>query len=129
MITWGISANSHDAGLAVFCDEKLTFASHSERFSGVKNDPHLNQNLIKYATDHWGEPDQIYWYERPLLKSFRQLIAGQGFTFKENDIKKYLNQFGITAPFKTTGHHRSHAAAGYCTSGFDEACIIVIDAI
>jgi len=129
MISWGISANSHDAALAVFCDEKLAFASHSERFSRVKNDPHLNQNLIKYAIDHWGEPDQIYWYERPLLKSFRQLIAGQGFTFKENDIKKYLNQFGITAPFKTTGHHRSHAAAGYCTSGFDEACIVVIDAI
>ena len=33
MITWGISANSHDAGLAVFDNKKLVFASQSERFS------------------------------------------------------------------------------------------------
>lgn len=38
MITWGISANSHDAALAVFTDSGLEFASHSERFSGEKND-------------------------------------------------------------------------------------------
>ena len=41
MITWGISGNSHDASLAVFSDTGVEFASHSERFSGNKNDPHL----------------------------------------------------------------------------------------
>ena len=45
-ITWGISANSHDAALAVFNNAGLEFASHSERFSGVKNDAHLNTALI-----------------------------------------------------------------------------------
>ena len=30
MIEWGISANSHDAALAVFTDDGLEFASHSE---------------------------------------------------------------------------------------------------
>jgi carbamoyltransferase len=49
MIAWGISANSHDAALAVFNNEKLVFASHSERFSGVKNDPHLDQEMVDYA--------------------------------------------------------------------------------
>ena len=49
MITWGISANSHDAALAVFKDRELVFASHSERYSGVKNDAHLNDKLISEA--------------------------------------------------------------------------------
>ena len=63
MITWGISANSHDAALAVFKDKKLVYASHSERYSGIKNDPHLNKEILNYARQ-WGEPDEIIWYER-----------------------------------------------------------------
>ena len=46
MITWGISANSHDAALAVFKDLELIFASQSERFSKIKNDPHLNKQIL-----------------------------------------------------------------------------------
>ena len=38
MIKWGISAGSHDAALAVVDDEKILFASHTERFSKIKND-------------------------------------------------------------------------------------------
>lgn len=129
MISWGISANSHDAALAVFCDEKLVFASHSERFSGFKNDPDLSSELVTYARHNWGNPDQIYWYERPIAKSFRQMFAGQGFTFTENNVKNYLKQYNITAPIKTTSHHKSHAAAGYYTSQFTDACVLVIDAI
>jgi carbamoyltransferase len=128
MISWGISANSHNAALAVFADEKLVFASDSERFSGIKNDPHLTQSLVDYALQY-GKPGQIYWYEKPWLKTFRQLYAGQGWLAKENNIAEYLKQWNITAPIKTTQHHRSHAAAGYYTSGFDNACVVVIDAI
>ena len=84
MITWGISANSHDAALAVFNNDKLEFASHSERFSGIKNDAHLNDKLIEYARQ-WGEPDEIVWYERPLVKTMRQIRAGQGFNIRENN--------------------------------------------
>jgi carbamoyltransferase len=129
MITWGISANSHDAALAVFTNKKLVFASHSERFSGVKNDPHLHQEMVDYARECWGNPNEVCWYERPIIKSVRQLFAGQGLTFKENNIKKYLRQYGINAPIHYNSHHRSHAAAGYFTSAFNDACVIVIDAI
>jgi len=126
MITWGISANSHDAALAVFIDNQLEFASHSERFSKIKNDPDLNLDLISYA-EQFGEPDRVVWYEKPLVKTFRQLGAGQGWI--DNRVGKYLIQYGITAPYRTVYHHHSHAAAGYYTSKFDKACVIVIDAI
>jgi len=128
MITWGISANSHDAALAVFNNEGLEFASHSERFSGVKNDSHLNNELIEYAKQ-WGEPDEVIWYERPLVKTLRQFRAGQGIRLQENNIVNYLGSYGIHAPIRYIDHHLSHAAAGYYTSPFTEASIIVIDSI
>jgi len=128
MITWGISANSHDASLAVFTNNGVEFASHSERFSGIKNDPHLNKGIINYA-ERWGEPDEIIWYEKPFRKTLRQLRAGQGWNYRENNIKNYLRGYGITAPIRYTSHHHSHAAAGYYTSPFNDATVVCIDSI
>lgn len=129
MITWGISANSHDAALAVFKDGKLEFASHSERFSGIKNDRDLHPGMVGHARIAYGDPDEVVWYERPLLKTARQLFAGQGWKARDNDIEVYLARYGIEVPISYITHHHSHAAAGYFTSPFDEACIVVIDAI
>jgi len=135
MIVWGISANSHDAALAVF--EKtdsaldLKFASQSERFSRVKNDPHLDHDLIAYA-HQFGLPDQVVWYERPFKKTVRQLLAGQGWLDSENNIPNYLTKYGIHTPDTCTqyvDHHLSHAAGGYYTSGYDEATVICLDSI
>ncbi len=127
MITWGISAASHNAAIAVFEDDRLVFASDSERFSKIKNDPHLNVEMIDYASRMFGKPELICWYEKPWLKTLRQLFAGQG--FQDNNVKKYLNGFGLSAPIVTFKHHQTHASAGYYTSKFDNACVIVIDAI
>lgn len=128
MITWGISANSHDAALAVFHNDQIVFASHAERFSGKKNDAHLNQLLVDYALQ-WGYPDRVIWYEKPMLKTARQLYAGQEYQFGKNNVRQYLKQYQITCPVSTVKHHHSHAAAGYYTSGFTDATVIVIDAI
>lgn len=128
MITWGIAANSHDGSLAVFDNDELVFASHAERFSGLKNDPHLNKPLLNYARQ-WGEPNEVVWYEKPLTKTMRQLYAGQGWNWNENNIKSYLKQFDINAPLSYSNHHQSHAAAGYYTSGYQDATIVVIDSI
>ena len=129
MIKWGISANSHDAALAVFDNDEIVFASHSERFSGIKNDRDLCNGLVDYARNNWGNPDKVYWYERPLLKTIRQLFAGQGWKYSENNISKYLERWNIRAPIAYTSHHHAHAAAGYYTSPYSDACVIVLDAI
>lgn len=129
MITWGISANNHDAAVAIFHDRKLVYAGHAERYSRRKNDGNLDPVMIDELKQKYSVPDQIVWYEKPLAKSTRQLIAGQGWNFKENNIKAYLNRYGLSAPIKYKQHHESHAAAGYYTSGFDSATIVVIDAI
>lgn len=129
MITWGISGNSHDAAIAVFQDQALVYAGHSERYSRVKNDGDLDLTQVEYIKQTFGSPDRIIWYEKPWAKTLRQLQAGQGWKWRENDIKTYLSKFGIHAPITYKWHHHSHAAAGYYTSGFDDAMVVVVDAI
>jgi carbamoyltransferase len=126
MVIWGISANSHDAAITVVKEKEILFASQSERYSGVKNDAHLNTQLIIDARVH-GEPDLVVWYERPWIKSLRQLRAGQGWI--NNSAKQYIRSYGITTPVVTVDHHHSHTAAGYYTSQFQDAAVLVIDAI
>jgi carbamoyltransferase len=120
MITWGISSESHNAALSVFMNDTLIFASESERFSGIKNDPQLNDGIIEYALK-FGKPELVCWYENPYKKTLRQLLAGQGWI---QNVKKYVD-----APIKYYDHHYTHACAGYFTSKFDECCVVVIDAI
>jgi carbamoyltransferase len=126
MITWGISAGNHNAALAVFKNRDLVFASEAERFSKFKNDPDLNNDLIECALGY-GEPEKIFWYEKPWPKTMRQIYAGQG--FQNNSVTQYLKKYNIHKPVHCLAHHHSHAAAGYYTSKFEEACVLVIDAI
>lgn len=128
MNIWGISANSHDAAVSVWHDKELKFAAHSERYSGIKNDGDLCEGLINDA-ENFGRPDLIVWYEKPVLKTIRQLYAGQGWKWQENNVKDYLKRHQLYAPIKIQQHHHSHAAAGYYTSGLADATVIVIDAI
>jgi carbamoyltransferase len=127
MITWGVSAGAHNAALAVFKDDELVFASSSERFSKIKNDPDLCHELVNHAINLHGRPNEVCWYERPVKKAFRKLFAKQGWQLE--NLKMYMNRFAVTAPIKTCDHHLSHAAGGFYTSPFEEACVLVIDAI
>ena len=135
MITWGIVANSHDASLAVAntssSGTNILWAGLAKDFSGVPNDPHLNQGLLEYAS-FFGEPEQVIWYERPLLKTFRQVSAGQGLKyFKENNVKKYLANYNIRPPkgIKYVQHHKNHAAYAYYTQPYDNCAVICLDSI
>ena len=134
MITWGVVGNSHDASVAVFEEDrygKLTcdWAGMSKDFSGIENDAHLNEPMLKFLEANCPYPDEIVWYEKPFLKSLRQLQAGQGWLFKENNIKEYMRKWGFKQPIKYVKHHKSHAAYGYYTSGYRDATIMCLDSI
>ena len=136
MIIWGIVGNSHDASVAVFeegpfKDLKCRWAGLSKDFSGIEHDPHLNHDLIQHITITEGlpRPDKIVWYEKPFLKSMRQLQAGQGWLFGENNIKRYLSKWNLYQPIEYAKHHRAHAAYGYYTSGLENATIMCLDSI
>lgn len=109
-INVGISEGFHDAALTVLDGQDIKYASHSERYSRVKNDKWVHKDQLV-------DSDSISFYEKPFLKNTRRLFAGQKWTTPK---RKYDNYFG---------HHETHAAAGYYTSPFNECNVIVIDAI
>ena len=111
----GISEGYHDAGYCVLDGDEITHASHSERYSRVKNDPFIHVDQILENVQNVN--DTVAYYEKPFWKNLRRLYAGQGW---EKVRTKYDVSFG---------HHQSHAAAGYYTAPFDDCNILVIDAI
>ena len=127
----GLSAGFHDAGATLIDNQgNILFAGHAERYSGIKNDPNLNDALIEDACSY-GEPKHIAWYERHWLKRTRQLYSGEwrkALDFSTTP-QRIIRKHNLWAPITSYGHHQCHAAAGFQTSPFDSAKVIVVDAI
>ena len=121
MLILGINETSHDASLSLIKDGQILFAGHAERYSKQKNDWYINDSLVKDALSY-GTPDAIAYYEKPLLKASRLFLKGGS-----GDWKPQFDINGI--PRKSFKHHHSHACAGYYTSKFTDAVIVVLDAI
>lgn len=117
MKIFGYNETSHDAALAVIQDGNILFAGHAERYSKIKNDWYTNDQLWLDAMQ-FGEPDAIAYYEKPTLKRLRLATNGGASDWKPKHIYD-----------KTFMHHYSHASAGYYTSPFQDATIVVLDAI
>lgn len=129
MNVWGISAGGHDAAIAVLNDGKIAWASHSERFSGIKNDDNLDPDLVQEALG-FGEPDLMVWHENSLAKRTRELRYGQWKDAFGRGPRGYLRGLGLDRfPMVSVNHHHSHAAAGYYTSGYKNAAVLVVDAV
>lgn len=121
MIILGVNETSHDASVSLIKDGEILFAGHAERYSKKKNDWYINDSLIKDALSY-GVPDHIAYYEKPLLKASRLALRGGS-----GEWKPRFNLAGV--PRKSFSHHYSHACAGYYTSNFNDAVIVVLDAI
>ena len=130
----GLSSGFHDAGVSVINDSgDILFAGHSERYSKHKHDKELNTSLITDALSYIDGPYELHYYERPLVKILRQIRAGQRPSIKnlsdnllvDSHIFKLLGKKKI----HKHNHHLSHAAAGFQTSPFNEATVLIIDAI
>jgi carbamoyltransferase len=134
MITWGINALNHDASIAVVNNGELRFWKRSSEYTGVAGDQYFCSRIYHDALNasNGRGPDEIVWYEHPLWKKCRQFYAGQFYAaFDLNDMpSRYLKKLGWPN-FKMSyiSHHLSHAAAGYYTSPFKEASVVVLDAI
>lgn len=131
----GISAGFHDAAATVIDREgNILFASHAERYSKHKSDAEFC-SAFNQALQEYNPIDTVAYYERPLVKQLRQLYSGQGFSWRKLSTKKLVHdQIGYAKwwdvkYYKSYNHHLSHAAAGFQTSTFDRATVVVIDAI
>ena len=128
----GISAGFHDAAATVISpDGEILFAGHSERYSKRKNDADFCQGLLDEVAEY--SPEIVAYYERPWAKQARQWYAGQGVEWDKLTVKRILRKQlgGQIEPDRVLSynHHLSHAAAGFQTSPFERATVVVIDAI
>jgi len=128
----GISAGFHDAAATVISpDGEILFAGHSERYSRKKNDADFCQGLLDEVAEYG--PEVVAYYERPWAKQARQWYAGQGVEWDKLTTRQILSKQlgGQIDPGRvhSYNHHLSHAAAGFQTSPFERATVVVIDAI
>ena len=136
----GISAGYHDAAVSLISPAgEILFAGHSERYSKKKNDADLHSALLDEID--FGAVDTIAYYEKPWKKQLRQWYSGQGIEWNKFTTRRVLDQqlnfddyydeleYLDTIKLKSYNHHVSHAAAGFQTSPYDRATVVVIDAI
>ena len=130
----GLSAGYHDAAATVINNRgDILFAGHSERYSKKKNDANICLELMEEVCNY--EIDTMAYYERPWKKQLRQLYSGQGIEWNRLTVNQVLKeQLGTWLAYPPNNivsysHHLSHAAAGFQTSTFDRATVVVIDAI
>jgi carbamoyltransferase len=135
----GISAGFHDAALSVISNTgDILFAGHSERYSKNKHDKHLSLGIVEDAIAHMGvdRKVEVHYYERPWMKFLRQVRSGEKPKLSSVFLKETIGagllhqlQDGSGDKVHTHNHHLSHAAAGFQTSPYDDATVVVIDAI
>jgi carbamoyltransferase len=143
----GISAGFHDAAATVINRHgDILFAGHSERYSKVKNDANISAGLIEEISKF--DINEIAYYERPWAKQLRRLYSGEGIQWQsltvEQSLRKQLGSWYTELKNKQVtdeirpltnistssyNHHLSHASAGFQTSPFNRATVVVIDAI
>jgi carbamoyltransferase len=120
VIILGVNETSHDASVSLIKDGEVLFAAHAERYSKKKNDWYNNNDIILDALNY-GTPNAIAYYENPILKKSRMIIHGGASDWKP--------RIPMNVPVHYFKHHYSHAAAGYYTSSFTDAVVVVLDAI
>lgn len=120
MTVLGFSEGFHDAAITVLDDDRVLFAGHSERFSKVKNDKFICDEIKDYAKQF--EADTVAFYERPLIKRTRQIWSGQWKSAFRSRNLSYRPDYYFA-------HHLSHAAAAFQCSPFDNAIALIVDAI
>ena len=130
----GISCGFHDAAISVVDDSgNIVFAGHSERYSKHKHDKNLCLPLLDDALNSMHGGFKVHYYEKPWLKFLRQVRSGEPIDFKNMFVDTYIGKDIIQAfdnrVISTQSHHESHAAAGFQTSPFDDATVVIIDAI
>jgi carbamoyltransferase len=129
----GISAGYHDAAATVIDNRgNIVFAGHAERYSKLKNDAALSDGLLAELCNY--HYDTVAFYERPWMHNIQQLYSGQrvlGPWTTRGALNKQLRSWyqHPSTNERSYPHHLSHAAAGFQTSPYNRATVVVIDAI
>jgi len=112
---WGLSHGHHDAAAVVLENNKILLAKRFGRKDILSGD-------LANLREIYGVPDKIFLHENKFRDAWRKIKIG--------DWSRLLTpkMFYPVKPIQGN-HHLSHASAGFYTSNFQDALIIVADAI
>lgn len=127
MLILGINDSSHDASVSLVDNGTILFAGHSERYNKQKNSSTIDSLLMDEALA-FGKPDIVAYFEKRNKKRLRRAIYG-GLNGSYQDLYKKRHKALDSLPEVQVSHHKSHAYAGFLTSPYESACIVVVDAI
>lgn len=155
MVVLGISAYYHDSAAALIVDGRVTAAICEERLSRIKHDKSFPKRAIAFCVEYSGitytDIDYVVFYEKPFRKferiltthifhapkGFKTFVKAMPIWLKErldmkSTIKKSLDELcqqRINWDIRFVEHHLSHAAMAYFTSTFENAAVLVVDAV
>ena len=120
---------SHDASICLLRDEEIVLFVASERITRIKHDTINTENVgsileeVKKITTHinYVVSVNVWRSSKPTSKLTTPEEVAQALTKHGITFDNIIND--------TKGHQLNHAAAGFYTSGFEEAACIVIDGI
>ena len=152
----GISAYFHDSAASIVVDGKIIAAAQEERFNRDKNSAVFPSQAIRYCLKEAGitlhDVDDIVFFEKPFLK-FERLLetyynnAPKGllsflkampqWTQKKlalrrevrRELRKIDTSYKDQKKLLFASHHLSHAASAFYPSPFNDASILVVDAV
>ena len=149
----GISADYHDASVALVVDGEVVAAAAEERFSRRKHDPDLPRQAtawcLRSAGLEPGDLEEVAFYSKPLstyerILSTHARIGPRGFPtlakaigtwslrklWVQYRVERMLAGIGPGRPrFSFAEHHQSHAASAFYPSPYDHAAIITFDGV
>lgn len=151
-IVLGISALYHDSAAALIVNGEIIAAAQEERFTRIKHDAGFPENAIRYCLEEAGityeDLDAIVYYDNPLLTADRllhniQAVGKADIDLANRNLRMFLSDKvwihrkielfsgGKVSSQKifVTEHHISHAASAFFASPFEEAAILVFDAV
>ena len=151
VVILGISAYYHDAAAALLVDGEIAAAAQEERFTRIKGDARFPHNAVLFCLEENGidmaAVDHVIFYEKPfvkfdrLLTTYRALVprgfasfqaaiplwTSQKLRLRQRLVSELPGRFRGEVSFSV--HHESHAASAFFPSPFEEAAILVLDAV
>ncbi|MFO0629462.1 MAG: carbamoyltransferase N-terminal domain-containing protein [Polyangiales bacterium] len=146
----GVSYGYHDASACVVVDGRVVAAAAEERFTRQKHDANFPTFAVARCLADAGlaldDVDEVVFHEDPHAK-FSRVLAASLAPFPAsrlefvNAMKAWLGKklwalgsisarLGVDLDrVSYLGHHFSHAVQAFMGSGFDDAAILVVDAV
>lgn len=154
MVILGITAYYHDSSAALIVNGRIIAGALEERFSRRKHDNRFPTSAIQFCLEYAGisldDVDVIAFYEKPFRKferilkdhivyaprSYGRFLKSIPIWLKERlnmckTIKQELNHIydNVKADIRFVDHHLAHAANAYFLSPYQDAAILVLDAV